>query len=142
VQHRRSVPHLQSTDFPVGNAVDKNIVVGGDGLDGIEHDAERFVQECERVEQRRRPVRLMSSAMPPSLALVALCGENATLASMPERPRSFQSAGGSSSLRAWFTVSLPGLARDVAQSLVDEAHKNCPYSKAPRGNIDVAVTLA
>jgi lipoyl-dependent peroxiredoxin len=48
---------------------------------------------------------------------------------------------GGSSLRARFNVSLPGVARDVAQSLVDEAHQNCPYSKATRGNIDVAITL-
>jgi lipoyl-dependent peroxiredoxin len=50
-------------------------------------------------------------------------------------------ADGGSSLRARFNVSLPGVARDVAQSLVDEAHQNCPYSRATRGNIDVAVTL-
>jgi lipoyl-dependent peroxiredoxin len=50
-------------------------------------------------------------------------------------------ADGGSSLRARFKVSLPGVARDVAQSLVDEAHRNCPYSKATRGNIDVAVRL-
>jgi lipoyl-dependent peroxiredoxin len=49
---------------------------------------------------------------------------------------------GGSLLRARFNVSLAGIARDVAQSLVDEAHKNCPYAKATRGNIDVAVTLA
>ena len=37
---------------------------------------------------------------------------------------------------------LPGLDRDVAQSLVDAAHDNtCPYSKATRGNIDVTITL-
>jgi lipoyl-dependent peroxiredoxin len=50
-------------------------------------------------------------------------------------------SNGGSSLRARFNVSVPGVARDVAQSLVDEAHRNCPYSKATRGNIDVAVTL-
>jgi osmotically inducible protein OsmC len=38
-------------------------------------------------------------------------------------------------------VSLPGVARDVAQALVDEAHQICPYSKATRGNIDVAINL-
>jgi Ohr subfamily peroxiredoxin len=47
-----------------------------------------------------------------------------------------------SSLRARFNVSLPGVARNVARSLVDEAHESCPYSKATRGNIDVAITLA
>ena len=44
-------------------------------------------------------------------------------------------------LRARLNVSLPGLERDVAQALVDAAHQTCPYSKATRGNIDVAVTL-
>lgn len=44
-------------------------------------------------------------------------------------------------LRARLNVSLPGLDRQVAQSLVDAAHQTCPYSKATRGNIDVAITL-
>ena len=44
-------------------------------------------------------------------------------------------------LRARLNVSLPGLEREVAQSIVDAAHQICPYSKATRGNIDVAVTL-
>lgn len=51
-------------------------------------------------------------------------------------------ADSGSSLRARFKISLPGVARDVAQTLVNEAHENCPYAKATRGNIDVAVTLA
>jgi osmotically inducible protein OsmC len=38
-------------------------------------------------------------------------------------------------------VHLPGVVRDVAQALVDEAHKICPYSKATRGNIDVSIRL-
>jgi Ohr subfamily peroxiredoxin len=45
------------------------------------------------------------------------------------------------SLSARLNVSLPGLDRDTAQALVEEAHKNCPYSKATRGNIDVAINL-
>lgn len=44
-------------------------------------------------------------------------------------------------LSARLNVSLPGLDRGVAQALVDAAHQICPYSKAVRGNIDVAVTL-
>jgi osmotically inducible protein OsmC len=44
-------------------------------------------------------------------------------------------------LSARINVSLPGVDRDVAQALVDEAHQNCPYSKATRGNIDVAIKL-
>src|SRR5216683_5721339 len=46
---------------------------------------------------------------------------------------------GGYSLQARLNVSLPGLERDVAQSLVDGAHEACPYSKATRGNIDVAI---
>jgi len=37
-------------------------------------------------------------------------------------------------LRARLNVSLPGVKREAAQALVDEAHR-CPYSKATRGNI-------
>ena len=39
-------------------------------------------------------------------------------------------------------VSLPGMERAAAQSLVDKAHQVCPYSNATRGNIEVAITLA
>jgi osmotically inducible protein OsmC len=44
-------------------------------------------------------------------------------------------------LRARLNVSLPGLDRATAQKLVDAAHRTCPYSKATRGNVDVALTL-
>ena len=44
-------------------------------------------------------------------------------------------------LTARLNVSLPGVERAVAQALVDEAHKICLYSKATRGNIDVAINL-
>jgi lipoyl-dependent peroxiredoxin len=50
-------------------------------------------------------------------------------------------ADGGYVLRARLNISLPGLARDVAQALIDEAHGICPYSKATRGNIDVAINL-
>ena len=48
---------------------------------------------------------------------------------------------GSYALRARLGISLPGLDREVARDLVDEAHQTCPYSKAVRGNIDVTVEL-
>src|ERR1700676_3131153 len=44
-------------------------------------------------------------------------------------------------LQARLNVSLPGLERQVAQSILDVAHQTCPYSKATRGNIDVAINL-
>lgn len=45
------------------------------------------------------------------------------------------------SLRARLNVSLPGLDREVAQSLLDGAEQTCPYSKATRGNVDTTITL-
>jgi lipoyl-dependent peroxiredoxin len=44
-------------------------------------------------------------------------------------------------LSARLNVSLPGVDRDVAQALTDEAHQTCPYSKLTRGNIDVTINL-
>jgi osmotically inducible protein OsmC len=44
-------------------------------------------------------------------------------------------------LQARLNVSLPGVNREIAQALVDEAEKTCPYSKAIRGNVDVEINL-
>lgn len=38
-------------------------------------------------------------------------------------------------------ISLPGIDKTVAQSLVDAAHQVCPYSNATRGNVEVTLTL-
>lgn len=40
------------------------------------------------------------------------------------------------------SVSLPGVERDVAQAIVDQAHIVCPYSHATRNGLDVRVGLA
>jgi lipoyl-dependent peroxiredoxin len=44
-------------------------------------------------------------------------------------------------LRTRLNISLPGVEREAAQALVNEAHQICPYSKATRGNIDVEINL-
>src|SRR5580700_5868404 len=44
-------------------------------------------------------------------------------------------------LRARLNVSVPGVEREVAQTLVDTAHQTCPYSKAIRGNVDVVINV-
>jgi len=44
-------------------------------------------------------------------------------------------------IQARLNVSLPGVEREVAQSLADAAHQICPYSKATRGNIDVTISV-
>jgi|SRR5262245_41099600 len=45
------------------------------------------------------------------------------------------------SLSARLNVSLPGIPRDAALAIVNDAHQICPYSKATRGNIDVAINI-
>lgn len=49
--------------------------------------------------------------------------------------------GGEFFLRAKLDVTVPGLDIEVARELVYAAHDICPYSKATRGNIDVAVNV-
>lgn len=38
-------------------------------------------------------------------------------------------------------VTVPGVDRAMAQSVIDKAHQVCPYSNATRGNIEVTITL-
>lgn len=48
---------------------------------------------------------------------------------------------GGFALTAELLVHLPGVERDLAQRLAEQAHQVCPYSNATRGNIDVALTV-
>jgi lipoyl-dependent peroxiredoxin len=50
-------------------------------------------------------------------------------------------ADGGYFLRARLNVSLPGIEREVARALLDEAQQTCPYNKATCANIDVAIKL-
>ena len=44
-------------------------------------------------------------------------------------------------IEATMKISVPGLPRADAESLVQEAHVVCPYSNATRGNIDVRLIV-
>jgi len=44
-------------------------------------------------------------------------------------------------LQARLNASLPGMNRQVAQTILDGAHQICPYSKATRGNIQAEINL-
>ena len=44
-------------------------------------------------------------------------------------------------IEAELRISLPGLAREQAEALVQKAHLVCPYSNATRNNIDVTLTI-
>lgn len=48
---------------------------------------------------------------------------------------------GAYSIQGRLNVSLPGMDRAAAQSLVDAADQACPYSKAIRGNVPTVITL-
>ena len=44
-------------------------------------------------------------------------------------------------LQARLKVHVPGLDRELVSALAQEAHETCPYSKATRGNIGVAIDV-
>lgn len=44
-------------------------------------------------------------------------------------------------LEAELDIYLPGIEMDLAETLVEEAHELCPYSRATRDNIDVTLNL-
>lgn len=50
-------------------------------------------------------------------------------------------SGSDYGIAARLNISLPGIPHDVARELVDAAHQVCPYSRATRGNIEVAINL-
>lgn len=49
--------------------------------------------------------------------------------------------GGGFQLSVKLVAELPQNDRAVAEKIIAEAHRICPYSNATRGNIDVQVTL-
>ena len=71
--------------------------------------------------------RKMKIALPPDLAIDAEVDLNL--------------AGEAYFLCVRLNIALPGLEREVAQALADAAHRTCPYSKATRGNIGVAINV-
>lgn len=48
---------------------------------------------------------------------------------------------GGFALAVRLTVTVPGLPREQAQALIEQAHAVCPYSNAVRGNVEVALEL-
>src|SRR4051794_28667600 len=44
-------------------------------------------------------------------------------------------------LVAEMEVSIPGVEREMAEKLVDRAHRICPYSRATKGNVDVPIRV-
>lgn len=44
-------------------------------------------------------------------------------------------------LQARLNISLPGIDETTARSIIEAAHRTCPYSKATSGNINVAINL-
>ncbi|WP_323718332.1 organic hydroperoxide resistance protein [Paracoccus aminovorans] len=68
---------------------------------------------------------------------VKLPAEAAITASVGIGPRSEGGFG----ITADLEISLPGIAREEAQKLVEAAHQTCPYSNATRNNVEVGLSL-
>jgi lipoyl-dependent peroxiredoxin len=71
--------------------------------------------------------RQMKIALPPDLAIDAEVD--------------LHKAGDDYFLSARLNISLPGMDPDTATKLANAAHEVCPYSKATRDNIDVAINV-
>ena len=44
-------------------------------------------------------------------------------------------------IEAELKISIPGIERNIAESLIERAHQVCPYSNATRGNLNVNLIL-
>jgi osmotically inducible protein OsmC len=92
------------------------------------------------------PEQLLAAAWSASLAsAIALAARQRTIA-FPVDPAieaevDFCVADGAYFLRARLNVSLPGVEQELAEMLLNEAEKICPYSNATRGNIEVTMEL-
>jgi osmotically inducible protein OsmC len=51
------------------------------------------------------------------------------------------SVGAGFCLGAEFTIRVPGLEKEVVESIAHLAHQICPYSKSVHGNIEVAMNI-
>ena len=49
---------------------------------------------------------------------------------------------GGFALAVELNISLPGMNKDEAETLVSKAHQVCPYSNATRGNVEVKLSIA
>ncbi|WP_119069197.1 organic hydroperoxide resistance protein [Rubrobacter indicoceani] len=50
--------------------------------------------------------------------------------------------GKSFALEVELVGSVPGVSREEAERLMQDAHEVCPYSKATRGNVEVTLSVA
>jgi Ohr subfamily peroxiredoxin len=53
-----------------------------------------------------------------------------------------EAGGDSFGLAVTLIVTIPGLEQAQVQDLADQAHQDCPYSRATRGNIEVNIIAA
>jgi Ohr subfamily peroxiredoxin len=49
--------------------------------------------------------------------------------------------GAALSLRAEFTIRVPGLEKEVVEAIAHSAHQLCPYSKSVHGNIEISTNI-
>ena len=71
-------------------------------------------------------------------AKIAIPADTQVTATVGIGPR----AEGGFGITADLTISLPGIERAQAETLVAAAHQICPYSNATRNNVDVGLTVA
>jgi len=82
------------------------------------------------------------------LGAMRFAAQNEKLGTVPEDASVTAHVGigprsdGGFGLAVRLVVSLPGVARDVAEKIAERGHFICPYSNATKGNIEVVTELA
>lgn len=76
-----------------------------------------------------------------ALIYIAKSKKLSTLDSKVTARVSLNMNSGAFDLAVGLEVSLPHLDKQSAQTLIDDAHKICPYSRATKGNIEVKIDL-
>ena len=76
-----------------------------------------------------------------ALSLVAAKREIDTTETTVTADVGLRAEPGGVGLVAELRVRMPGVEREMAEKLVERAHRVCPYSRATRDNIEVALTI-
>lgn len=77
-----------------------------------------------------------------ALNLVARLEKTPVTGSTVEASVSFGKDGENYGLAVDLHVNIPGFEQEQAEALVAKAHQVCPYSRATRNNIEVAITTS
>jgi Ohr subfamily peroxiredoxin len=123
-------------------------VTGGRGGHAVSDDGVLDVQlrrpKTKGVSEGTNPEQLFAAAwggcfQSALMAVARGAGDDVSASTVSVEIAQGPDPDGGFGLAARITVDIPGMEQRKAQELADAAHAMCPYSRATRGNIEVAV---